>query len=176
MQIPIVWKMPNIGPPMNWALMYVTVGEERNQTWNPRERPVNGWLFRMFLNHIGSRGGSVVEWCAWSRWASLQEMADPNLFSSGLIPIHNCRYWYSFQYKGSFYLNIIIIFVGIVFKVSSCGWNKPHSTKKNIHKFTEFKCIPKECIYVRLNIQTGSSNSCNVLIQFKYLIRKTVEK
>lgn len=130
MQIPIVWKMPNIGPPMNWALMYVTVGEERNQTWNPRERPVKGWLFRMVLNHIGSRGGSVVEWCAWSRWASLQEMADPNLFSSGLIPIHNCRYWYGFRYKGSFYLNIIIIFVGIVFKVSSCGWYKPHSTKK----------------------------------------------
>ena len=36
--------------------MYVTVGEERNQTWIPRERPVKGWLFRMFLNYIGSRG------------------------------------------------------------------------------------------------------------------------
>lgn len=157
--------------------MYVTVGEERNQTWNPREKPLKGWLFRMFLNHIGSRGGVL--------WWNGVLGPDGHLCKRWPIQICSVPVWFRYTIADTdiasdtraHFISILSLFLLVLcLRFHHAAEINHTALKKKIHKFTEFKCIPKECIYVRLHIQTGSSNSCNVLIQFKYLIRKTVEK
>lgn len=76
---------------------------------------------------------------AWLDWLSKRAMIISR-DGSDLIPIHNGRYGYRIQHKGSFHFNIFIIIVGIDVRLH-------HEAKINtlyIDNGIEFKCIPKE--------------------------------
>lgn len=134
--------------------------------------------------------------CLQCEWVKLAFIPKPHcrcLFAPALITINRNMTFFQFPSNSNTQMadthtdtRALFILILSLLLLVLC-WRLHHEAKlnhtahlirreKKIYKCIELNCIPKECIYVRLPVQKGSSRSCKALIQIKYLKCKTVGK